>query len=226
MINAIDLSFNSVWNYISNFQLKSVSDNQELKSIALKTYKQIYPILVWKDVLVNGKDVSNIDSTYIEESTGDISISYFLFIQGFYKPAYNSLRSYIENIIKFLFILTKKNIGTKYTNRLYAELKQHSWSPLCKNSLVNMYASYSELSLSVHSHYEYISMMKGLQSYPEFNKLLAENYQSITTQVVKNSNHLITSILFDTCQKSHHSQRDCILSALNKTQKKDILSRY
>ena len=102
MKNIVGESFAKVLSFANDFKLSPALSNEKLLAISKSVYKKEYPLLVWKNALNEHSVINGNQLSYLNESVSDISTSFFLFLQGFYKPAQFILRSAIENFIKFL----------------------------------------------------------------------------------------------------------------------------
>jgi len=219
-----DDSFLKVWAYAKAFNLNSISENAELKQNARIAYRASYPLLIWSHELSKTNRHINSSSLLLKEAVSDISTSFFLFIQGFYKPSLFILRGGIDNFIRFFYLISIGNNASKKTDSMFAELKAHYYQRerIIHSAIVKTYNIYSDLSTCIHGDFRYMEMMEGLADYPKYDKHKAELFIEKNKSICSIFNFILLFHHKTEFSHFHFKLKDAIVASLNKTQKKAI----
>lgn len=115
-------------------------------------YKQFHSVLIWR-VALDQADLTDGMRLYVNESSSDISHSFFLNLTSLYKSSRSSLRSGVENFVRMI-LLSKEEDVTPLTSvfDLFASARGHFKSePAALRIFDDLRSLYGDLCKSVHS---------------------------------------------------------------------------
>lgn len=188
-----------------------------------KFYKKIFALLLF-DYIIQSSSLSDEVKEYARESASDISHGSFLTFVNLYKPSRVSLRSGIENLLRYL-LLTKgvdspkiKDVYSLFetANRLFKENESQ------KKRIGLLHGYYSELCKSVHSAGSSYMNLK-----VPFNKMLEfdEKKFSENRKILHETISIVCEVLFihnhNLVEEAHHSHKDILADSVSKLVKKE-----
>ena len=214
-------------------ELKSFIESVKLDAQALSkpstetkgVYKKFYILLIF-DYLLQGNIQGADERVYAKEAVSDMSHGFFLSCVGLYKPARTSVRSAIENLLRFL--LLHRGVDALSINSvfdLFDEANtQFSSEPKQKSRIGKLRGVYKELCKTVHSSSaDYMNLEVPFGTMLKFDR---KKYQ-VNVDVVRESCTAFTEILFvefyDLVLISHHSHRDLISEGVAKSVRREAI---
>lgn len=198
MSRLISNDFIEFSHYLSMYSLEGAkhSTNAELK----RAHKYYYSILnLWaqfqynlnhKGVFVDGYKIEKESALipFLREAISDIGSGLFCCIHGAYKPAHMSLRSSIENFLRFSSgCFESEALTTTSVHRLFAVAKH---TPLFSKNNTYFYSdlksSYGELCKYTHSaSLDYMFGVHALSHFPAIDKKSFESWNRHVESICK-----------------------------------------
>lgn len=163
MVRAIDSDFATLREFLAAYNLHAVVENAEQLSVVRSAHKSYLPFLQFWAILSDQVErntlvffeqrisSSDLEFSHLRETISDVGSGLFCCLHGAYKPGHMSLRSSIENFLRFaagkfdqsaltttsiyeLFDLAKTTEPFRGVRKLYLEQLRASYSELCKFS--------------------------------------------------------------------------------------------
>ncbi|MEH6740922.1 MAG: hypothetical protein V7695_20605 [Sulfitobacter sp.] len=216
-------------------ELKGFIETAQLDASALSNidsatramYRKFYALLVFDDLLQE-KLTDEDQRTYGKEAISDMSHGFFLTCIGLYKPARTSLRSSLENLVRFLLLhkgIDALSITSVYT--LFDEAKlTFAGNASQKRRLGLLYSHYKELCKAVHS-----SSKDHMNLEVPFNTMLQFDAGKFAANrnMVKDCCTIAGEMLFiefnEHVQSGHHSQRDVLSDSVARAVRREARER-
>lgn len=216
-------------------ELKSFIDSVKLDARALSkpstetkgVYKKFYSLLIF-DYILQENILAAIEKAYAKEAVSDMSHGFFLSCVGIYKPARTSVRSAIENFIRFLVLHRGVDaLSIRSVFDLFDQANsQFKSEPRQKTRIGKLRGVYKELCKTVHSSSaDYMNLEVPFGTMLRFDQ---EKYQS-NIDVVRECCSVFGEILFvefhDLILKSHHTHRDHISDGVAKSVRQEAVEK-
>lgn len=226
-------SLSELKEYLDAYTLTNQLKNAKLDASLNSYYKKYYALLIWNNIIQNNHifqrrySKAKLYRTYFKESLSDICQAFFLAIQGFYKPAFLSLRSGIENYIRCIGISGDlKVLNADNVFDLFELVKTDSMikrSSLAMNSWQTLRHEYTVLCQYVHtSSISHMSQVEFLNNFPGYSEAEADNFFE-TVQKVTASIVVLSIVSFPACYKKlHHSLYDAVCDTLSRSTKNKL----
>lgn len=216
-------------------ELKSFIETVKLDAQALTkpstetkgVYKRFYTLLIF-DYLLQGSIQETDERAYAKEAVSDMSHGFFLSCVGLYKPARTSIRSAIENLIKFLLLHRGVDVlSIKSVFELFDEANTYfSSEPKQKSRIGKLRGIYKELCKTVHStSADYMNLEVPFGTMLSFDQ---NKFQS-NIDVVRECCNVICEILFVEFHGivliSHHTHRDLISEGVARNVRREAVGK-
>ena len=217
-------SFAKVWNFAKDFNLGALERNEELRSGACYAYRFSYALLVWVNEISKLNKHDDKLLLILKESISDLSTSFFLFLQGFYKPSLFIMRGGIENFVRFFYLANNVGENDNRIDVIFSQLKHEyfSKSRIIHTAIVSLHNIYGEISICIHGDVRYMEMLGGLTGYPQYNKEKASLFIEKNKSICVILNFLLLHCHINEFKSFHFKLKDSITSLLEKNQKKFI----
>lgn len=215
----------SLTEFIRSVRLESAAIAKPTAQTKL-LYRRFYALLVY-DYLISGSDLSEDSKLYAKECFSDLSHGFFLTTISLYKPALTSVRSSVENCIRFSLLLNGSDatkIESVYelfdvANVLYASRKQQ------KARLNHLRGIYRELCKTVHSaSSDYMNLNVPFGTMLIFDDEKFDENQKVLSDVCHFVGELLFIELNSLVRKCHHKHQDILSDAVAKSVRREASS--
>ena len=232
MTRALKQDFVVLEKFIKDYNLSNLSENTDFLLQLSPMHKKYYSIITFVHELDNSKDDSGKDvfSTkqrqFLFETISDIGNSFFLCINGAYKPSKLMLRSSIETFLKGLFIKDIANLDKeKRIYKMFEDIKQLSSMNDTSNTKEydKLRTYYSILSQDTHTaslqHMQHIS---SLNFFPSFSIDLIKDISKYFCELITIYHYFLATFFNKSFNKIHFLNKDIIIKSINKSYRKRI----
>nr|CAB56521.1 hypothetical protein [Plesiomonas shigelloides] len=229
MSRLIGKDFDLFLGFFLNYSLKDLASNGDFKKKLREAHKKYYPLLTLSaelDLMFRG-DVGEDCADRVKETCSDIGSSIFLLAHGMYKQSNMSLRSSIENFLKSIGcnhcpdILTDKSVFSVFEKAGQLEL---FLDPVFKCKFDELQSIYSSLCLYTHTaSAEHMAKISAMGSIPKHDKAKSAILVNDLTRLVRIYLFIYTKLFRCEFFKFNHDNRDVILSALTKSQRRSLM---
>lgn len=231
-----EIALNDYCGFIEAYGLANLASQPNFKDRIKPSHHTIYPLLIWRMHLQQIKlwkkepQKEQLFIAYFNESISDLSISFFIYTQGIYKPAALMLRSAIENFCKAVALANNFNDVITLTSTTEVFNKVAISEPVqsiseCEDEFNKLKSTYSELCKSVHTANEdYMDAFEALKVLPQFIKGESDYYLTNLESVTRSFLAIISILLKEHFHKIHFSHKDLITKKLH-TKIRRILNR-
>lgn len=229
MSRRISDDFTKFEQFVKEYSIQNIPINRAQIEESKAMHKKLYGLMIF----VAEFKVQNsmpVVSQYFDETTSDLLLALFNWIQGMYKPAKLELRCSIEEFLKsILFISTPMVISMKSVYEIFdlAHKDKHFQTPFGATCLNQLKSDYSTLCATVHSAPVEIHSTSALNFLPKYDGSLAKEVSKLFTKIIE----IFLGVLFlnyaDVVDKMHPENKDDFLCCLSKiTKKKVVQSLY
>lgn len=218
-----DVGLQSLKSFIETAKLDGgalVNPSNETKAV----YKKFYSLLIY-DFYLQKTLKCKTQKTYAREFTSDFSHGFFLTCIGLYKPARTSLRSGIENLIRFLTL--HRGTDAMSLHSVYELFDEANKIYVCedtqKKRISGLRSIYKELCKTVHS-----SSADYMNLAVPFNTMLKFDEEKFAgnCKIIRKSSQLAGELLFIEFDKlvreAHHTYKDILFDSVSKSVRKEI----
>lgn len=240
MSRIVNKDFLYLKEYISEYNLKSLSKNEELWNIYKSAHKNIYGIIaliaeIEKFILTceekKEKDELELEFDYLKECVSDLLSSLFISFHGAYKSAEFILRSSIEMFLRGMYSIEVHSIcDEKNLYKIFESIKSAPsiiGNENMKTHFDNVHQIYVELCKYAHTSSKIqMDELYALNLFPKYNVKSLSN-------LISNLNKLIRNYIFMLCfrfrnefHKIHFENKQAILDCLSKGEKPIIMGEF
>lgn len=104
-----------LFEFVETYDLRSVATLPALRALVQSGFVKYYPLLILESALSSSPPWTNARKStefelYLKEVISDLCQALVLAIQGYYKPAYLSLRSGVENFVRCIGLSQDQNV--------------------------------------------------------------------------------------------------------------------
>ncbi len=223
MKDHVKLSLGEYNDFLRNYNLKTIVNDNEFKAELKKIFRRYYSFIVWTEMVGStvwkDADKSNAFHVYLNEVASDLCFALFIALQGMYKPSLILLRSSLENFLRCILVANDLKYNSTSVFELIDLVKSTKLKADIEGSthIDHLISRYGELCAYVHSADElHMSFTKVVGAFPRHNKkqmqIVSSNMRGFCVDVCS----LLGLMLPDVYQGMHHSHKDLIMDVVPK----------
>lgn len=225
MSRRIGEDFDKLNTFLNAYTLSEYSTNTAQLEQCKAMHKKLYGLMIFVAEYINDNGISTI-STYLDETSSDLLLSLFSWVQGMYKPAKLELRCAIENFLKAVISASDPLIiEEKIVFEVFEKLKtdKHINNIFGQPRVELLRNDYIVLCRTVHSAPQELHSTSALNLLPQYDNSAAKGIVTIYLRTIEN----ILGILYfnypSVIDKMHPENKTDFLDCLSKAMKKEIV---
>lgn len=226
-------AFDELWAFIEAYQLGVFIPATPLKRLTQQSFKRFYALrLLEHQAQINppwDTAKSGAFCLHLQESLSDFCQAFIMAVQGFYKPAYLSLRSAVENFFRCIGLAQDQAVlGMSSVFELIEIVKETSLpktDKMGKKYVDALHNEYKNLCGYVHTATAaHMALTTLAGSFPRFIAVDAVPCFASLGKVSERMLGILCLLLPATFRNLHHIHFDIVCDALPATAKRHILA--